>query len=730
MKELTPQEPEPGLSLNDLLFILFRHKRKIIFCTLAGILAAAFFYIQFPIYQSKAKLIVRYILDRSPVDKVESGAGAGSITSAVGELIINGEIEILNSADIAARTAESVGPAFLLPKTAAPSPEAAAGAVAGGLLVTHQIGSNVITVAYKNRNPEIPKRVLENVVSQYFDKHLQVHRSLGTFDFVMQQTEKARSQLHETEEQLKALKAKAGIISLAETNANLSTSLIKNQEEFNSAEVERAQQAARVKEIERWITGVNGAQSLNADQQAKNREGLRDYQSLGLRLDDLRRRERDLLARYTEENIQIKNIRAQIGEVERSRRQIERDYPGIIRTSAMTTGTGPRFDLVGEKTQLAAIDAKTATLSEQLHQITEKAARIAAIGTDVAQLERKRELEESNYRYFEASLEKARIDETLDPSRIPNISIVESPTEAQRDYEGMAKVMLGLVGGGVGTGLALAFLIELLFDRTIKRPLEIESRLRLPLLVSIPYLPPSRHLRLPETAEAGGETGEEMPGSIEEVHKWEVGHQLQAYFEAIRDRLILYFELHRMMRKPKMIAVTGVSRSAGISTVAGGLAASLSETGEGKVLLVNMNTAQAEVHPFFHGKPAKSLFEVLEENSQESISDSGLYLATAGVSAAGAAQFIPKKFYDLIPNLKASDFDYIIFDMPPLNQTSTTVAFAGFMDKVLMVVESGASHPETVKRAYRELTANKADVACVFNKARSWAPKSIEGEVI
>ena len=724
MKELTPQEPESGLNLNDILFILFRHKGKIILSSLAGILAAVIFYYQFPIYESKAKLIVRYLLDRSPVDRVEEGSSTTG--GLVGDAVINSEVEILTSADLATQVAESVGPMCLLPDAGEPTKAAAAGVVSSGLRVSQRIGSNVIAVSYRNRNPGIPKRVLENLMSQYFDKHMQVHRSLGPFDYVMQQTQKIRAQLHQTEEQLKAMKAKAGILSLADSTANLSSGLMKTQDELYAAEVERAEQCARVKEIEKWISGLGSVQTLDPAQQARNREGIQNYQNLGLRLEDQRRRERDLLSRYTEESQQVKLIRNQIAALENRRREIEKLYPGIIRTTAGVAAPSPSsaFDIVSEKTHLASIDAKTETLSTQLRDTQEKAQRISEMGTEIAQLERQKEMEESNYKYFEASLEKARIDETLDPSKIPNISIVENPTDARRDLNGMNKIMLGLVGGGIGFGIILAFLIELLFDRTVKRPIEIESRLRLPLLVSIPYIPPSRNLRLPSNTE---ESDQET--SLEEIRKCEVSHQIRVYFEAIRDRLILYFELNNMMRKPKMIAVTGVSRSAGISTVAAGLAASLSETGEGKVLLVNMNMGQAGIHPFFNGKPAKSLVEILKTSAQQPDTNDHLYLATVGSGDPGAAHFIPKKFYDLIPNLKASDFDYIIFDMPTLNQTSTTVAFAGFMDKVLMVIEAGASQPDTLKRAYRELLEAKADVSCVFNKARAYAPKCIEGEM-
>jgi Mrp family chromosome partitioning ATPase len=106
-----------------------------------------------------------------------------------------------------------------------------------------------------------------------------------------------------------------------------------------------------------------------------------------------------------------------------------------------------------------------------------------------------------------------------------------------------------------------------------------------------------------------------------------------------------------------------------------------------------------------------------------------LYLATVGTTSAGPAQLIPKRFYDLIPHLKASDFDYIIFDMPSLSESSATLAIAGFMDHVLFVVEAEKDNREDVKRGFRELVAAKAMVSGVFNKGRTYAPKWLGGSL-
>ena len=139
------------------------------------------------------------------------------------------------------------------------------------------------------------------------------------------------------------------------------------------------------------------------------------------------------------------------------------------------------------------------------------------------------------------------------------------------------------------------------------------------------------------------------------------------------------FEMNHMTHKPKLVAVTGLSKNAGASTLAAGLAAALSETAEGKVL--------------FFDKPVA-----------------------------------PKRFYNLMQEFKKGDLDYVVFDLPSLGDTSATLPMAVFMDKVLLVVEAEKSSRDAVKRAYTQLSA-KVDVSVIFNKSRSYGPKWLEGEI-
>ena len=77
-----------------------------------------------------------------------------------------------------------------------------------------------------------------------------------------------------------------------------------------------------------------------------------------------------------------------------------------------------------------------------------------------------------------------------------------------------------------------------------------------------------------------------------------------------------------------------------------------------------------------------------------------------------------------MPKLKASHYDYIIFDMPPVSQTSVTPRLAGFMDMVLLVIESEKTNQDVVKRANALLAESKANVRAVLNKTHTYVPTS------
>jgi uncharacterized protein involved in exopolysaccharide biosynthesis/Mrp family chromosome partitioning ATPase len=778
--ELIEQETIPsGIGLNDVLFMVFRHKWKIAICTLAGIAAAAtVFVMSSRDYESRAKLLVKYVSEGNTIDPADR-----QVKPVVqSDTMVNTEVEILTSTDVAMQVVEAPGFERLLPKfskadsklalaSTSPTPAQPGGAeskaeavrsILEDMTVEARKGSNVITVSYKNRDPEVARAVLVGVVAEYLREHFDVHRSLGAFDFVSKQATRVQNELVKIEADLTRKKEAAGVLNLSEGIANLSSRRAKIEEALLAAQSEFAEQQARLKERERQMTGGNPTeadakqgegQATESDANTKEGEGkvkenqaktgdnqmktppaavdkgeVQRYQLLLEQVAQLNKTELELLTKFTPENQNVKTARHQIEDLNRERRELEERFPALLAVvpKAASSTNGPETDIVSERANLAAVAAKIETLNAQLKTTQEQAVRLAALAPDIARLERKKEVGETNLTYIESSLEKATTDETLrkDGKTTSDISVVQNPSTGMKVAGKTQKIVLGLAGGGFGLGVGIALLIELLLNRSIRRPLELETRLQIPQLLSIPYLADRPRLLL----QSGEENTSDSDGAVRklaplEVEAWDAGHFIRSFAEEIRDRLILSFRLKNLTHKPKLVGIAGLSGGEGASTLAGSLAAALSETGDGKVLLVDLRTGHSEAHPFADGKPAWGLLEALEANGTLPPVADNLYMAS-GVSQNGrSAQFAAKRFYALIPNLKASHFDYIIFDLPPVTQGSGTLAIAGCLDKLLFVVEAEKSDRDEVKRAYAELVAAKADVAGILNKTRSSGPK-------
>jgi Mrp family chromosome partitioning ATPase len=473
------------------------------------------------------------------------------------------------------------------------------------------------------------------------------------------------------------------------------------------------------------LNSNNGSAATPTSDHETPTEVIEQYQSLVSRLPQLRQTKQELLTRYTPENQTVKSSQTEIDEIEVQRRNLERKYPDLPSKAGNIGSFRGQLDPASETARLAGLQAKKDALAVRLHDLQARTQQVAQLSPQIAGLERQKQLQETNYKYFEGTLEKARIDEALDPSKIPNISAVQRPSQPMIVTSGRNKIVMSLAAGGLALGVLLAFIREIIMDRTVKRSAEIEKTVGVSPLMSIPF-----RKRANGVQPGGKVMGDAltMNRSGKNLAPWEPGHFIRPFCEAIRDRIGLYFELHHLTHKPKLVGVAGFGEKAGTSTLAAGLAAALSETNDGKVLLVDVNLGPDQVHPFFRGRPAYALNTALIPNGEMHAAAENLYLASVGTPSAGPAQLGLKKFFDLMPNLKASDFDYIIFDMPPLTPTSPTWGMSAFMDKLLLVVEAEKNNREVVKRGYRKLVSERENVSVVLNKTRSYGSKLLELE--
>lgn len=719
--------------MDDVYFVLFRRKWLILGLSGVGIIVALAIYLAMPtLYVSEAKLAVRYVLDTKSLPSANRESGDVKPTDTGGEGIINSEMEILHSLDLALEVATNIGPEKILANAGGgTNPIAAANLIARGLTVEHPKFSMIINARFRHPDPAMVQPILASLIQSYRSKHAEVHRPTGMIDdFLQQQTDRLRSSLQQDEDDLRRAKTNAGVISLDDTRRDLNERISKLQDTIFAAQAELAQREATLNEVQKLMPAASGA---TTNELAAPLDKLNQYRRLRARLDKLQNQEDDFLYQYTDESPMVKKVRQEMAEVTRQQQALETRYPRLAGLSLPAAGAGaPTFDPAAEMARIKGLAITITVLSNQLDTVHSEAAKLDEAGIGIIQAQRKRDLDEANYRSYLATLDQARVYESMGPGRVSNIITAQEPSPPALDVSTKPKVLLISLAVGILGPIALAFLLELYLDRRIKRPGDVEKKTNLPLFLVIPEVEHHRQGRLlaehPEPAASPGAQTDMVlaPG----VAPPPSGNGLKPYYDALRDRLMFYFHARNMTHKPKLVGVTNCSRSAGATAVAAGLAAALSETGEGNVLLVDMNQPGGAAHPFYKGKPGCGLHEVLEGGKRkEAFVQENLYLASAVQPSGRNGGLLPRRFSDLMPKLKASDYDFIIFDLPPVSQTSATANLAGMLDMTFLVLEAEKTNREAAARAASKFAESQASVAAVLNKARSYVPAWLAPEI-
>ena len=747
------QTPPPGgMVLGDIYYVLFRHKWKIILLSLAGILTATYLYIfKPPPYQSQAELLIQYVPEAQSLTLLGSDQKV-IVPDSRGEDIINSEIQILTSLDVAGEAATNMGAANILAGVGGGGNDPLnAAAFIRSHLQAEPVGQglSVIVVTFKHPNPQVVQPILQEVINDYFHKHYEIHSAVGQYDDLLtHESANLQVQLSATEQQLADLKNKANIISLDDSRRELANQIAQIQASILDAQADLAGHNAAINQLDNNSTAktvITNAQPVVPSDQ------LDAYRNISAQLDLFEKKRQDYLVQgFTTSNTLVQAVDSQIADAQNEKKTLEEKYPQLpdLDVTSETPNNATPASGVDVRTQMAMVaglQAKIQAWNSQLDQLWTQATNLNALAPQITQLEQTKGIEETNYQNISTSLEQARINEALATDKAPNIKWVQAPSPPFRDWSKTYKKLAMVALSGLGIGLAWAFFIEMFLDRSVKRPAEIEAKLKLSLFLSIPDVNKNGHAHLPQilqrrqlllnnaketkTPASNGDSSHGGNGALQVV-SLERNRPLQPFYEALRDRLIVYFEVKNLTHKPKLVAVTSAGHGAGVSTIAAGLAASLSETGDGNVLLVDMNLEHGAAQQFYKGKASCGLDAALKSETRENaLVQENLYVVTANANNDELPRILPKRFSALVPELKASDYDYIIFDLPPVSQTSLTSRLVRFMDMTLLVVESEKTNRDILSHANTWLVEAGATVGVVLNKTRRYIPGRLHQEL-
>jgi len=752
--------PSAGLALGDIYYVVFRRKWLILAFTLLGIAAAVTTYFVWnPDFISVAKIYIAYVEDQTGN---ESSQGAAQRPDR-GALILGSELEILKNYDLARKVAEDIGPGRILGdsknSTNMDYLEKAAGLVFKNMSADVPKSSQIIEVTFSHPDAAICRQVLEDLVTNYFSMHTEIHQRTEMITASLkEQTTLLKTRVDDYYNQIAKLKNDSGIVDLSEKIKALENQENLIRQDLNLTQTMLEEGKARADRLKTLIPAAavetNTAPSTNivkapappsSEQQAA-------YTSLRSDLQKLQERETALESIYSTNEPRVMANLAEIAGTKSKIAALETNAPGLLVVAAiseakMQTGATPHMGMDpveaynDEITKIAGLQARANRDQDELSLCSTNNNNVVSIESRYRQLERDRAADEDLLRQLEARSVKLEI-ETRYGAGLSGLSLDQHPTPAGRDTTKVTKVVAVMSVGGLALGLVLAFILEMLLDRSFKRPQEIVSKLACPFFLSVPYLngqprprlgrPGKEAKLLPPAGDApqpGSGGAVAIPAKDAPLQPWDEKHALRPFHETLRDRLIAYFEMINLTHKPKLVALTSCHHGAGVSTMAAGLASSLSETGDGNVLLVNMNSDEGDAHQFYKGKMTVGLDDFLEKDGRESaLVHENLYVVQESSNRDKLPAIMPKRFSKLVSKMKASDYDYIIFDMPPVTQISVTPRLARFMDMVLMVVESEKTDRDVAARVSSLLSESKANVGVVMNKQRSYVPKALHQE--
>jgi succinoglycan biosynthesis transport protein ExoP len=706
-------ENPPSIGIDDICFTLFRHKWLILGFVCLGLVAAAGMRITHPAkYASRAELMVKFVVDRQAASPMTPDGRIISAESS--QNIMSTEIEMIKSLDVAKGAAALLSPEVLTRMGVGTNRMWAAGVIESGIEVENPRSTSILAVMYKHRDQTIVQAALEAIITAYKIKHSQVYGLNSAIDSVaVQKRDEYRSQLAATEEAIKKLKAANHLISVEEAQRTYQKQIDYWQERLHTLEADLVRRTA-------MLGSAAAGSETNASDAAIPNEKIVEYTDLVSQIENLKRNKRELRLHYTEEWPTVKNVQSRIDQAARDKAQMEMQFPALAHMS-LTASRGGTNSAEADLTTLRGDRAEVEWARTFVSNLLAQAQTVMESEPRLNELQRERNLLETNYNNWSKI-----ISEAMNTIGGPiNMSVIQDPTPPWRDMKKLIKLLVGAFGVCAAAGFVLAFLLDFVLNRTINRGADAERRLKLPVLLSIPDFNWNRNgKKLTAGSHSNGENG----GALT-IWDPRASH-IEMYADGLRERLMTHFESRNLnLKKPKLVAVTECGEGAGVTVIANNLAASLSRT-SGNVLLVDMKGETGAARAFYGGRPGTTVSNLLDPESVNGVPARPSEPEDNGEENNNKlACALPSKFTHIVPKLRASDYDYIVFDMPAISPMSATPRLGGYMDIVLLVLEAEKTGQQLAARATALMRESRANVAAVVNKYRPHVPARLSQEL-
>jgi polysaccharide biosynthesis protein PslE len=437
---------------------------------LIGLVAAL---MQRPRFDAEARLLVR--LGQEYVFQPQVGAaGAGAFPAL--QQVVNTEIKILQSPEIARRVITTIGAAKLFPDMAQQvSPAKGADGLreaerelASRFAVTTTPETPIIALSYRDTDPKRAAEALNAILDVYFAYRREVLVGGNEGGFTAQSVEFER----------RARAAAVNVQAFLTKNAigDFDAELKSLGELQSKLDSELVEVRARRRELEGQAAAL-GARTRAAPADIE----LYTESDSAKRLVDLRLERAQLLGRYLPKSPPIRDIDGRIAELETA---VAASPAGVVRRGPNPVRQEVEKDFIQVDSTARAQAAREAALATQRVRTFERLRILQDLEPQFRQIVRERTILEDNARTFRARAEDAEAYAELADKRIDTVRALERATAPTQGVSTRALIVIGAGLLGLVIGLTAALLRGLTRDR-FATPGDISQRLNLPVLAVI-----------------------------------------------------------------------------------------------------------------------------------------------------------------------------------------------------------------------------------------------------
>lgn len=505
-----PAEPAPEAQVEEnpareLLAILGRGKwiALVTFLAVCGLVVWIVLNTK-PAFEAEASLLVR--IGREYVYRPEVGKTESSRMPSLSEMV-NSEVEILSSRDLAEQVVRQIGVGELYPEILElePDPEIAAEKAVlrfrKSAAIRPVLESSIIKVGFEHEVPELAARAVNLLVEHFKDKHIEVFGEERASRFESQ-LEARTLQLAEAEQALAAFKQDNGVFDLDEQRKLLLDRHDRLDESLQAAESELAELRLRAgPESQEEVSAVPelppNLRPEMKDQLLRQRYDMemalrgfeppisdRLVEQASMRVLDLEIEESQLLRDYSPSNRKVQGVQAELQRVRSFLQQAETRAGGFDQARreerlARSQEISAEIERVTKEIELLVREEERQEILDAQRSIQvleikrqDTLARIAGVSQEIRaldehepalrKLQRDLSAAESAVQTYRERYEEARITEELDREKHISVKVVEkaappvAPSGLPRNLKLAAGAFAGLVAG-----LGMAVLLDL-----------------------------------------------------------------------------------------------------------------------------------------------------------------------------------------------------------------------------------------------------------------------------